>query len=848
MNGGFMKKQAIMGLFILLVVVVIACRLSGSSVTLTPPKATRVTEKEDSPVTPTATSMPVNTPSVTIPVPTSTAPGSPTPTPTPSPTRIPEPERIQFEPSASSATVNGRIEDEGYDRYILRAMEGQMMDVIVSSPGDEALLSIWGEDGVNLRYLPQPAWCGRLPSTQDYYIKVLPSRSPSDYTMTVKVSPERLPMPPMVMIEPRTPTRIILPVDPPRLHFLGSDGFPEIIVPAEHVELAKPEINANPRWPFQIAGGRVYYGNHYAEIASLTEGIADIPVPNVLDICNAPMVSPDGERLAWICTDMIDAGVLEDQQLDYHFELVVTDGEGNDPSVVWDHVESGPDYSIPHLVSWQEGESVVYLAWHRLGTEERRFDYHPGMLAVKTDTGEERAIGSLDACDAAVSPDGEWLVQALPGHPGPEIFLQSLQDESMERKITSTEGTQEIGDFSFAPNNTWLVWQEYVAEPSTAEDSAAGMFRLRAVRLSDGSTDLVEVGESFTIYEVGEGDVCIHTTAGWLSEDELIVVRTEERAVGSSYLITLPSEGPGCKISSYDFLGVLDEDLRVADYPFVGFLNVDINYTGSWYRETFGYTRDAKNIKHLVLVAPKSAMSRASAAEIFSSVRFPTEPGWLSMRKDELSWALEYLHLAPEGRFRGQFEPGTYYVAAAFIAAPISKEEAGHGDDVILYPGVTGGGASTNYQEIEIESGENEVQIELTDGDGWACPWLYTYNGQHFERRTEILRNIRGKQNERTEISHIGSVEVIDGSVILRIVEEREEISFIDELYIIVDGTVVHPEIKSQAAAKVMIRDQERLMIADQSYEFAFVLPKTFASQEQVEISVVVSGFYVGDS
>lgn len=721
-----------------------------------------------------------------------------------------------------------------------------MMDVTVSSPEGEALLSIWGEDGVNLRYLPQPAWCGRLPSTQDYYIKVLSSRSPSDYTMTVKVSPETLPMPPMVMIEPRTPTRIILPVDPPRLHFLGSDGFPEIVVLAEHVDIMDSEWNANPDWPFQVAGGRVYYDNHYAEIASLANGVADLRVPDVLESCHAPLVSPAGDRLAWICTDMPDTvGAVE---RDYHFELVITDGEGNDPGVVWNHVESGPDYSIPHLVSWQEGESVVYLAWQGLEAEERKFDYHPGMLAIRTDTGEERAIGSLDACDAAVSPDGEWLVQALLGHSGPEIFLQSLHDEGIERKITSTEGTQEIGDFSFAPNNAWLVWQEYVDEPSTAEDSAAGVFRLRAVRLPDGSTDLVEVGESFTIYEAGEDDVCIHTTAGWLSEDELIVVRTEERAVGSSYLITLPSEGPGCKISSYDFLGILGEDLRVADYPFVGFLNVDINYTGSWYRETFGYTRYAKNIKHLVLVAPKSAMSRASAAEIFSSVRFPTEPGWLGMRKDELSWALEYLHLAPGGRFRGQFEPGIYYIAAAFIAAPISKEEAGHGDDVILYPGVTGGGASTDYQEIEIESGENEIQIGLTDANGWACPWLYVHNGQRFERRTEILRNVRGRENERVEISHIGPVKVIDGSVILRIAEEKNEISFIDKLHVVVDGMEIDPEASSDAADRVAARDEERLTIAaGQFYEFAFVLPEPLASQEQVEISVVVSGFYIGD-
>ena len=534
---------------------------------------------------------------------------------------------------------------------------------------------------------------------------------------------------------------------------------------------------------------------------------------------------------------MVDtAVVVEGQQPDYHFELVLADGEGNNPHVVWSHIESGPDYSIPHLVSWQEGGAVVYLAWQEPGVAERQFDYHPGMLAVRTDTGEERVVGSPDAGDAAVSSDGNWLVQAFSS----ELLLQPLSSEGTELNIASTEGVQEIGDFSFSPDNAWLVWQEYAVGAS-----ATGAFRLLAMRLPDGEWPNPQ---PLTVYEVDEGDVGIHTIAGWLGPDELVVVRTEERAVGSSYIINLPSEGPGCKLSSYDFLGVLDDNLRVVDYPFLGFLNVDINYTGDWYRETFSYTRGAKNIKHLLLVAPESMMSRASAAEIFSSVKFPTAPGWLGMRKDELNWALEYLHLAPGGHFRGQFESGTYYVAAAFIAAPISKEEAGNADDVILYPGVTGGGASTDYQEIEIESGENELQIDLTDANGWACPWLYVHNGQHFERRTEILRNMRGEQNERTEISHIGSVKVVDGSIILRIAEEKEETSFIDELYIIVDGTVLHPETKNQTAAKVTNKDQSRLVIArGQSYEFAFVLPKRFASQERVEISVVASGFYVGE-
>jgi hypothetical protein len=280
----------------------------------------------------------------------------------------------------------------------------------------------------------------------------------------------------------------------------------------------------------------------------------------------------------------------------------------------------------------------------------------------------------------------------------------------------------------------------------------------------------------------------------------------------------------------------------------VGVLQVDVDYRGTWYRETFSYTRQAENIMHLVLVMPESQVDKATADQIFSSVDFSAGPGALSVREDreEFAWALDYLHKAPAGYFRGQFEPGTYYVAAAFVAAPLSREEAGQPDDAILYAGITGGGASTDYWRIEIEPGENAITLSLTDRDGWACPWLYVYNGRSFERRTEILRNVRGKRNEQTEVSPIGPVEIVDGAVTLMIAEEREEVSFIDNLYIIVDGIKVRAEASSYVAAKVADKDQEYLVIAGgEFFEFRFTLPDSFAGRQRTTASVVTSGFYV---
>ncbi|MCP4539364.1 MAG: hypothetical protein GY832_19685 [Chloroflexi bacterium] len=273
-----------------------------------------------------------------------------------------------------------------------------------------------------------------------------------------------------------------------------------------------------------------------------------------------------------------------------------------------------------------------------------------------------------------------------------------------------------------------------------------------------------------------------------------------------------------------------------------GALQVDVDYRGNWYRETFSYTRQAENIAHFVLVMPSSQVDRATADQVFGSIDFSTIPGALSVRegREEFAWALNHVYDAPGGYFRGQFEPGTYYVAAAFVAAPISRE-----GDAILYAGMTGGGASTDYWMTEIEPGENTITLSLTDSDGWACPWLYVYDGHSFERRTEILRNVRGKQNEQTETSPIGPVEIVDGTITLMVVEEKDEITFIDELYVIVDGIEVRADADCHYTAQVAKRDHNYLTLTSgESVEFRFTLPDSFAGKQQSIVSIVVSGFY----
>lgn len=269
----------------------------------------------------------------------------------------------------------------------------------------------------------------------------------------------------------------------------------------------------------------------------------------------------------------------------------------------------------------------------------------------------------------------------------------------------------------------------------------------------------------------------------------------------------------------------------------MGTLSVTINYTDTFYREVFDYTPDAPNIWHFVLVLPASEAQRESAPQVLYSVRFPEKQGDPWITNPELQWAEPYLYQAPGATFTGSFAPGDYQVAALFLAGPISAEEAGV-EEGTLYAGITGGGASTDLIPVHISAGEDaQITITMTDADGWACPWLYVFNGTEYERRTEILRDIRDQQ--QTEITPLGAVPVVNGAIRLRISEEKAETTHLDQLYLLVNGERI------SAGDPALDEQDNQVVVLNQgdTRDIRFALPEHL--QDTATVSVVAAGYYI---
>jgi hypothetical protein len=282
-----------------------------------------------------------------------------------------------------------------------------------------------------------------------------------------------------------------------------------------------------------------------------------------------------------------------------------------------------------------------------------------------------------------------------------------------------------------------------------------------------------------------------------------------------------------------------------------GKLAVTITYSGNFYRETFGYAPDAPNIRHYALILPADVAAHygRDVDGVFSGLQFPataaTPVQWRPEVDDALDWAAPHLHLAPGGQYTAILKPGEYAVWTAFIAAPLSRAEAGVGDDAILWAGVTGGGASTRTPvTVTVAAGETTaVTFPLTDANGWACPWLYVYDGDAYVRTTEILRTpVADPPTAYREVTRLGRVAVVDGAVRLRLAEEKDEITTLDAFTVVANGVHLAPD------------DQPALANADgltlefhrgEQLDLVFTLPPALARRATVQLNVIAVGYYL---
>jgi hypothetical protein len=238
---------------------------------------------------------------------------TPTPMPDPSPTSWlptaapePAPRRILFAEDATSATVIDTLQPGETDRYILRALAGQILSVDIAA-SHPILLNVRGVDGtVPKADVDRTAhWQGTLPSTQDYFVELVSSGPAIDYQMDVTI-PE--------LVEP-APTQGI--------YRSAEYGF-EVQYPADLVveqTCAPAALLSDPIVTFRLAWDHYYAGTNLVQACV---AIGASRSEEARSMCTAPRVPHEQ-----------DLGEQEINSIVFHKSSRVGVATGNVGEVTW---------------------------------------------------------------------------------------------------------------------------------------------------------------------------------------------------------------------------------------------------------------------------------------------------------------------------------------------------------------------------------------------------------------------------------------------------------------------------------------------------------------------------------
>lgn len=99
-------------------------------------------------------------------------------------------QRMSFAPGSDSGEGQGSVIRASTDTWVLTALAGQTMDVIVQpGPGTGTTFDVFAPDGTALTAPDDRiSWSGQLPVAGDYRVAVSPLGGNSDYTITVRIT------------------------------------------------------------------------------------------------------------------------------------------------------------------------------------------------------------------------------------------------------------------------------------------------------------------------------------------------------------------------------------------------------------------------------------------------------------------------------------------------------------------------------------------------------------------------------------------------------------------------------------------------------------------------------------
>lgn len=137
------------------------------------------------------------------------------------------------------------------------------------------------------------------------------------------------------------------------------------------------------------------------------------------------------------------------------------------------------------------------------------------------------------------------------------------------------------------------------------------------------------------------------------------------------------------------------------------------------------------------------------------------------------------------------------------IYNPASKEF----DPNAGIPGQTSDGVVLEEVDIQDSKTFNANKNDFKDWNCLSCPWLYIWNGADFVRKNEVIKDVVGKANEQTTFTTLSPTCIINQKVRIKIQEEKDEISYLNQVVLKVGDKTYLPQTNTKALNQLQASD-----------------------------------------
>lgn len=127
---------------------------------------------------------------------------------------------------------------------------------------------------------------------------------------------------------------------------------------------------------------------------------------------------------------------------------------------------------------------------------------------------------------------------------------------------------------------------------------------------------------------------------------------------------------------------------------------------------------------------------------------------------------------------------------------------------------------------------------------GCACPFVYIKQNDDFLYIGEIIKNQISKTSDRYDYIEIPLNMITSNSLIIKVSEEKDEISYLDHIYLQVGNQIYNPETNIAILNQINKTDNNYYkMQKGESFELKFTLPENIGSEDKIKL--FAKGYYI---